>query len=115
MQDSPDITEIIWQALQSLWNWSFVQVMMMFQMPFNSLPLWKQLLFLIVIGSLARLVYIAVMSLRKAAHTLVGATVGFVSVLFSLVPQIIWAGLIAFGGAWATNHLNPTWIPSGMQ
>jgi hypothetical protein len=115
MQDSPDIAGTIWQALQLFWNWSFGQVVTMFQMPFNALPLWKQLLFLIVIGSLARLFYTVAMGLRKAAQSLVGATVGLVSVLLSLVPQIAWAGLIAFGGAWAISHLDPTWIPAGMK
>src|SRR5262249_48759858 len=86
MQDSLGIAGTIWQALELLWNWSFGQVVTMFQMPLNTLPLWKQLLFLIVIGSLARLVYTVVMGLRKAAQSLVGATVGLVSVLLSLVP-----------------------------
>jgi hypothetical protein len=115
MQDSLGIAGTIWQALELLWNWSFGQVVTMFQMPLNTLPLWKQLLFLIVIGSLARLVYTVVMGLRKAAQSLVGATVGLVSVLLSLVPQIVWVGLIAFGGAWAITHLDPTWIPAGMR
>jgi hypothetical protein len=100
MQDSPGIAEIVWRALQLLWNWSFGQVLTMFEMPFNTLPLWKQILFVIVIGSLARLGYIVVKGLRKALHSLVGATVGLLSVLLSFVPQIVWAGLIAFGGAW---------------
>jgi hypothetical protein len=115
MQDSPDIAGIVWQALQLLWNWSFGQVVTMFQMPFNTLPLWKQMLFLIVIGSLARLSYTVAVGLRKAAHSLVGATVGLVSVLLSLVPQIAWVGLIALAGAWAITHLDPTWIPAGMK
>jgi hypothetical protein len=32
-----------------------------------------------------------------------------------MLPQIVWAGLIAFGGAWVIMNLNPTWIPNGMQ
>jgi hypothetical protein len=116
MQDSFGIAGgAIWQAVELLWSWSFGQIVTMFQMPLNTLPLWKQLLFLIVVGSLARLGYIVVKGLRKALQSLVGATVGFVAVLLSLVPQIFWAGLIAFGGAWAITHLDPSFIPAGMQ
>ena len=29
---------VIWQVLQFIWNWSFGQVVKMFQMPFDNLP-----------------------------------------------------------------------------
>jgi hypothetical protein len=119
MQQSPDFAGTIWQALTVLitflWNWSFGQVVTMFQMPFNTLPLWKQVLFVIVIASLAHLSYKVAKSLRNAALSLVGATVGMISVFPSMVPQIAWAGLIAFGGAWAIMNLDPEWIPAGLR
>ena len=30
---------VIWQVLQFIWNWSFGQVVKMFQVPFNNLPM----------------------------------------------------------------------------
>jgi hypothetical protein len=44
---------VIWQVLQFIWNWSFGQIVKMFQMPFANLPIWKQVLFVLVIGALA--------------------------------------------------------------
>jgi hypothetical protein len=105
----------IWQVLLIVWNWSFGQVLTMFQLPFNTLPLWKQVLFVLVIVSLGYLFHKVSKDLLKAVQSVVGAVVGLVSALISLLPQIVWAGLIAFGGAWAITNLNPSWIPSGMQ
>jgi len=106
---------IIWQALQFLWNWSFGQVVTMFQLPFNTLPVWKQGLFIIVIVSLAYLTHKVAKDLLKAVQSVVGAVVGLVSALLSMLPQIAWVGLIAFGGAWAITNLDPTWMPAGMR
>jgi hypothetical protein len=106
---------VIWQALEFLWSWSFGQVVTMFQLPFNTLPPWKQVLFVLVIVSLVYLVHKVSKDLIKAVQSVVGAVVGLVSALIHLLPQIMWAGLIAFGGAWVITNLNPSWIPGGMQ
>ena len=110
-----EIAQLVGQALQFLWNWSFGQVVTMFQMPFNTLPLWKQALFVLVIGSLAHLFYKVAKGLRNAAQSLVGATAGLMSALLSIVPQIAWAGLIALGSTWAILNLDPVWIPAAFR
>jgi hypothetical protein len=46
---------------------------------------------------------------------MLGAIVGFISALIGMLPQIVLAGLIAFGGAWIITNLNPTWVPDFMQ
>jgi hypothetical protein len=106
---------LIWQALGVLWNWSFGQVVSMFQLPFNSLPVWKQVIFVLVIAALGYLFHRVSRDLLKAVQSVVGAIVGLISAFIILLPQIAWAGLIAFGGAWVIMNLNPQWIPSGMQ
>ena len=35
--------------------------------------------------------------------------------LADAMPQIVWAGLIAFGGAWIMMNMNPSWIPPSLQ
>ena len=69
---------VIWQVLQFIWNWSFGQVMKMFQMPFNTLPLWKQVLFVIVIAALAYFLYKVAKDLLKAVQSVLGAIVGLI-------------------------------------
>jgi len=106
---------VIWQALQFIWAWSFGQIVTMVQLPFNSLPQWKQGMFALVIVALAYLFHKVSKDLLKAVQSVVGAVVGLVTALIGMLPQIIWAGLIAFGGAWVITNMNPAWIPVAMQ
>ena len=70
------LAAVIWQVLQFIWNWSFGQVVKMFQMPFNNLPLWKQVLFVVVIAALAYFLYKVAKDLLKAVQSVLGAIVG---------------------------------------
>jgi hypothetical protein len=114
-QMAQKLVSVIWQVLQFIWNWSFGQIVKMVQMPFNNLPLWKQVLFVLVIGALAYFFYKIAKDLLKAVQSVLGAIVGLVSALIAMLPQIVWAGLIAFGGAWVLTNLNPTWIPVALR
>ena len=114
-QMAQKLVSVIWQVLQFVWNWSFGQIVKMFQMPFNTLPLWKQVLFVLVIGALAYFFYKIAKDLLKAVQSVLGAIVGLISALIAMLPQIVWAGLIAFGGAWVLTNLNPTWIPVALR
>jgi hypothetical protein len=114
-QMAQKLVSVIWQVLQFIWNWSFGQIVKMVQMPFNTLPLWKQVLFVLVIGALAYFFYKIAKDLLKAVQSVLGAIVGLVSALIAMLPQIVWAGLIAFGGAWVLTNLNPTWIPVALR
>jgi hypothetical protein len=87
----------------------------MFQMPFNNLPLWKQGLFVLVITALGYFFYKIAKDLLRAMQSVLGAIVGLISALIAMLPQIVWAGLIAFGGAWVITNLNPAWIPVALR
>jgi len=106
---------VIWQVLQFIWNWSFGQIVQMFQMPFNSLDLWKQVLYVMVIAALGYFIYKIARDLLKAMQSVLGAIVGLVSALIAMLPQIVLAGLIAFGGAWVITSLNPSWMPDALK
>lgn len=109
------LAAVIWQVLQFIWNWSFGQIVRMFQMPFNDLPLWKQVLFVLVIGAMAYFLFTVAKDLLRAVQSVLRAIVGLIAALIAMLPQIVWAGLIAFGGAWAITNLNPTWMPVALQ
>jgi hypothetical protein len=109
------LAAVIWQVLQFIWNWSFGQIVKMFQLPFNGLPLWKQVIFVLVIGALGYFLYTIAKDLLKAVQSVLGAIVGLISALIGMLPQIVWAGLIAFGGAWVITTLNPEWIPIALR
>jgi hypothetical protein len=114
-QIAQQLVSVVWQVLQYIWNLSFGQIVRMFQMPFNSLPLWKQIIFVLVIAAIVYFLYKVAKDLLKAVQSVLGAIVSLVSALVAMLPQIVWAGLIAFGGAWVITNLSPSWIPVALQ
>lgn len=114
-QIAQQLSAVIWQVLQFIWSWSFGQVVRMFQMPFNSLPIWKQVVYVVVIGALAYFLYKIAKDLLKAVQSILSAIVGLISALIAMLPQIVWVGLIAFGGAWVITTLNPSWMPVALR
>jgi hypothetical protein len=108
------LASLIWRAMLILWGWSFGQVVNMLHLPFNSLPVWKQVIFISVIVSLVYLGHKLARDVLKVVHTMISAIVGLIGAFF-LLPQIVWAGLIAFGGAWVIMNVDPAWMPNGMQ
>ena len=109
------IAEVIWHVVEFLWSWSFGQIVAMFRLPLDTLPLWKQLLFVAVLSALGYLFHKISKDLLKAVQSVIGAMVGFATALIGMMPQIVWAGLIAFGGAWIMTNMNPSWIPAALR
>jgi uncharacterized YccA/Bax inhibitor family protein len=87
----------------------------MFQLSFNGLPLWKQIIYVLVVAAMVYFLYKIAKDLLKAVQSVLGAIVGLISALIAMLPQIVWAGLIAFGGAWIITNLSPSWIPVALQ
>jgi hypothetical protein len=61
------------------------------------------------------LLYKVAKDLLKAVQSVLGAIVGLISALIAMLPQIVYAGLVAFGGAWIITNLSPTWIPIALR
>jgi hypothetical protein len=114
-QIAQQLTSVIWQVLRFIWDWSFGQIVGMFQMSFSSLPLWKQIIYVLVIAAMVYFLYKVAKDLLKAIQSVLGAIVGLISALIAMLPQIVWAGLIAFGGAWIIRNMNPSWMPAALQ
>jgi hypothetical protein len=114
-QIAQQLASVIWQVLQFIWNWSFGQIVRMFQLSFNELPLWKQIVYVLVVAAMVYFLYKIAKDLLKAVQSVLGAIVGLISALIAMLPQIVWAGLIAFGGAWIITNLSPSWIPVALQ
>ena len=109
------LAAVIWQVLQFIWNWSFGQIVKMFQMPYNNLMIWRQVLFVLVLAALGYFLFKIAKDLLKAVQSVLGAIVGLISALIAMLPQIVWAGLVAFGGAWIITNFNPTWVPIALR
>jgi hypothetical protein len=109
------LAQVIFHVLEFLWSWSFGQILAMFRLPLNALPIWKQILFMMVLAALGYMFHKISKDFLKALQTMVSAVVGFGTALIGMLPQIVWAGLIAFGGAWVMTNMNPSWIPAVLR
>ena len=109
------LAEVLFRVVEFLWTWSFGQIVGMFRLPLNTLPLWKQILFALVLIALGYIFHKVSKDFLKAVQTVVSAVVGLGTSLIGLMPQVIWAGLIAFGGAWVMMNMNPSWIPDVLR
>jgi hypothetical protein len=76
------------------------------------LDIWKQVVFVLVIGALVFFLYKIAKDLLKAVQSILSAIVGLISALIGMLPQIVLVGLIAFGGAWIVNQPSPSWMPT---
>ena len=109
-------TGIAWivRLFETAWKWSFGEIVAMYSKhwaKFGSLPIWKQVLMVVVGIAVAYILY-------KIFRELLGAIMkildGFVTllraVLNNIIPILI-AGAIAVGGSWIVNNVNVAWLP----
>lgn len=96
----------IFRFIELIWQWSFGNIIGVFQSDWQSLPLWKIAVLGIVVLAIVYVLYRAVVQLWKAAEQILKAFVGLLSVLVSILPYVLVAGLIAAGGAYVIQHVN---------
>lgn len=98
--------EAIFRFFELIWGWSFGQMISIFRSDWQSLPLWKMLVLAVVVIAIVYVLYKAVIQLWKAAESILKAFVGLLSVLVTILPFILIAGLIAAGGSYVIQHVN---------
>ncbi len=98
--------ETILKFLQLIWTWSFGQIVSIFQSDWQALPIWKIVLLVIVLASIAYLLYKAGRQIWSAAEGVFRAFVALLSAFVSVLPYIVVSGLIAFAGGWIIKTVN---------
>jgi len=98
----------IFKFVQLIWIWSVGQISALTQVPWQSWPSWKQALLVFVIGAVAFALYKAAKELWDAAERILAAFAALLGVLVRTLPSVIVAGLIALGGVWAINNVDPS-------
>ena len=103
----------IFKFVQLIWAWSIGQISALTQVPWQSWPLWKQVLLVVVIGAVAWALYRAGKQLWDAAERILAAFAALLGVLVKTLPSVIVAGLVALGGLWVLNaELSSMRLPS---
>jgi len=102
----------IFRFIQLIWTWSADQIGKIVKVPWDSWPLWKQVLLVIVIAAVAYLLFIAARQLWGAGVRVLTA---FGSLLFAFIvtlPTILVAGVVALAGLWTINNVNNLSLPT---
>lgn len=95
----------VFKFLQLIWTWSFGQIVAIFQSDWQSLPVWKIVLLIVVLAAIAYILYRVIMVLWEAAESVFRAFVNLLLAFVSVLPQIVIAGLIAFAGGWVIHNV----------
>jgi hypothetical protein len=96
----------IFKFLQLVWNWSFGQIVSIFSSDWQALPIWKIVVLIIALAAIAYILYKAFMVLWSGVVALFHAFVELLSKFVSVLPQIVIAGLIAFGAGYVIQNVN---------
>ena len=96
----------IFQFVQIIWTWSTDQITRVFQAPWDSWPLWKQILLVLVIVAVTFVVFKAGIKLWQAGVSVLRAFASLLVAFMMTLPEIMVAGAIALGGLWAINNLS---------
>jgi hypothetical protein len=92
--------------IQLIWTWSSDQIVKMTQAPWDNWPLWKQILFIIVVAFVIYALFIAAKQLWLAGLNVLAAIATFVGTLIVTLPTILIAGVVALVGLWIINNFH---------
>jgi hypothetical protein len=96
----------IFKLLQIGWTWSFGQIIGIFQSGWQNLPAWKLAVLALVVAGVVYVLYKAALEVWSAGENLLKAFLSLISVLVSVLPYVLVAGLIAFAGGWVIRSVN---------
>ncbi len=96
----------IFDFFKLIWTWSFGQIIAIFHSDWQSLPVWKIAVLALVVVGIVYVLYKALRELWDAAEKILKAFIGLLGVLVTILPYIVIAGLIAFGGSWVIQNIN---------
>ncbi len=107
----------IFKFVQLIWTWAVAQISTLLQVDWQSWPLWKQVLLVIIIGGIAWALYRVARELWEAGERILAAFAALLGVLVRTLPSVIMAGLIALSGVWVLNNvdLSSMRLPSFFQ
>jgi hypothetical protein len=98
----------IFRFVQMIWTWSVGQITRVVESPWQSWPLWKQVLLVVVVAAVIWALYKAGKELFEAGERTLGAFATLLGVFVKTLPRVVLAGLIALGGVWFLNNFDPS-------
>jgi hypothetical protein len=107
----------IFRFVQLVWSWSTGQIVKVFAAPWQSWPLWKQIVLVLVAGVIIYVLYKAIKEPWESGERALGAFASLLGAFIKTLPLVLVAGIVAFGGIWLLNNFNPSSIrlPAALQ
>ena len=107
----------IFHFIQLIWSWSIGQIMKVIGAPWQSWPLWKQILLVLVAAIIVWILYKAIKELWETGERTLGAFTSLLGAFIKTLPRVLVAGLVALGGIWLLNNFDPSSIrlPAALQ
>jgi hypothetical protein len=96
----------VFRFIEIVWRWAVEQILSVPWGALGDLPLWKQLLLILVAGGVIYLLYKAIRELIDAGEKALVAIATLLTVLIKTLPPAILAGLVAAAGAYVINNVN---------
>jgi hypothetical protein len=96
----------IFKFVQLVWTWSISQVTQIANSPWQSWPLWKQALLVVVLAAVVFALFKVARELWEASERVLAAFAALLGAFVRTLPQVVIAGLIAMGGIWLINNLD---------
>lgn len=96
----------IFKFIQLVWAWSVGQITSLMSVSWQSWPLWKQVLLVLVAAGVVWALYRAAMELWEAGARVLTAFATLLIALVNTLPNILIAGVVALGGVWVLNNLD---------
>ena len=99
--------ELIGRVIVLIWSWTFGQFGGMFHLPFMTLPLWKQVLYVLVVIALAYILYRIGRQMLDTIVKIVRAIIDFFLTLIEKSLDVLVVGIAALVVAWIITNLGP--------
>jgi hypothetical protein len=96
----------IFKFIQLVWAWSVDQVSILMSVSWQSWPLWKQLLLVVIALAVAYALFSVAMQLFEAGSRILTAFATLLIAFVNTLPSVLVAGVIAVGGVWLLNNLD---------
>jgi len=96
----------IFNFIQLIWAWSVGQVSTLMNVSWQSWPLWKQLLLVLIALAVAYALFSVAMQLFEAGARILTAFATLLIAFVNTLPSVLVAGVIALGGVWLLNNLD---------
>jgi hypothetical protein len=88
-----------------VWNWTFGQISRALSLPFQSLPDWKAVLYVVLVALLLYMAYLVIPRILSAVVAIFAAIWGLLETLTRIVVDLVWYLLIAYAAALAINTI----------